>query len=807
MSLLAGVVFFALGVSLFAIWSSYSDVSEQIGTRAMWLGRISNQQHMIAEAAITGTGILPEDCASVALEVEAAPAGTKVHAAATALSDRCAGAPNELIRDPQRLTSINDAVSTLSTELRSENRRYSEVARKQWFKTLIALGATSVATTIFLSLSLRQTKLRRLEEETNHRMHQEVEERHRVADALKQSEERLATTLFSIRDAVIATDEQGKVDLMNPVAERLTGWELDQARGRGLEEVLMMVQEGTNRSTGNPFEHISRGGGTEPRRQVRVVGRDGSSTPVERTVAAMMGPRSFLGIVVGLRDMSEERRAAADLEQVQRDFRQVIERSPDGVAIQRDGLLVYVNLALTTLLGYRSRESLLDHPLLDLVHPAQRADARGHLRDPDNQTLPGTSRLLRFLKASGDVVDLELSQGVGVTFEGERAVLFVARDVTARQRMTQRLVQLDRLSSVGSLAGGIVNQLNNPLAVATVALQQALEELPQEDPRLVGVRRGAIEGLKAVDAIGHLVQDLEAFSGAGSLRPAPVEVRPVVDGCLRITAGQLRPRATCVVSVNSTRAIWGNEHHLRHLLVNLLMYTSSQLDEALLAQNQVRLEVDDSVDWVRITLTDNGAGMGPEELGHVFDPLYNPSRVSLALCQSLVLELNGTIDVDSAPGRGTRVTLRLPAAAMPATTAPTPPLPPGRRPLRILIVDDEEKVAEALRRLLRPHKVDILTSGAAALEKLTQDPVDVIICDLMMDEMSGMDLYDALRLRQPALADRMVFMTGGAYTNRSRSFLDMVPNARLNKPFQAAAIQSILATFATPEGPEQSTQS
>ncbi len=807
MTLLAGVIFIALAMSGYAIWRSYTDVNEQLSTRSIWLGRIGNQQHLVAEAAITGTGILPEDCASVALEIEAAPAGARVHTAATALSDRCAGSPTEPIRDPERLTAINDAVSTLAIELRSEFRRYSRVAEQRWFGTLVLLAATSMATTIFLSVSVRQTKLRRMEEETNLRMQGEVEERHRVADALKQSEERLATTLFSIRDAVIATDEQGKVDLMNPVAERLTGWELEEARGRGLDEVLLMVQEGTNRSTGNPFEHISRGGGTEPRRQVRVVGRDGRSTPVERTVAAMMGPRSFLGVVVGLRDMSEERRAAADLEQVQRDFRQVIERSPDGVAIQRDGLLVYVNLALTSLLGYRSRESLLDHPLLDLVYPAQRADARGHLKDPDNQTLPGTSRLLRFLKASGEVVDLELSQGVGVTFEGERAVLFVARDVTARQRMTQRLVQLDRLSSVGSLAGGIVHQLNNPLAVATVALQQAIEELPSEEPRLAGVRRGAMEGLKAVDAIGYLVRDLEAFSGAGSLRPGPVELRPVVEGCLRITAGHLRPRATCQVSLQNTRPIWGNEHHLRHLLVNLLMYAGSQLDEARQAQNQVRLDVDDSGDWVRILMTDNGAGMSPEELGHVFDPLHNPQRVSLALCQSLVVELNGTIDVDSAPGRGTRVTLRLPAAPAAAVAPPPPATPAGRRPLRILIVDDEEKVAEALRRLLRPHRAEILTSGAEALERLLTDPVDVIICDLMMDGMSGMDLYDALRMRAPALADRMVFMTGGAYTNRSRSFLDMVPNPRLNKPFQSEAIQTILAGFALPEAPEAGTQS
>jgi PAS domain S-box-containing protein len=807
MTLLACAIFFALAVGGYAIWSSYTEVHTQITTRTTWLGRLSSQQHQIAQVAILGAGLLPEDCASVALEVEAAPVGPKVHAAATALSDRCAGSPSGPIREAERLSAINDAVTTLSTELRSEVRRYNRIADQRWFGTLILLAATSIATTIFLSVSVRQTKLRRMEEETNQRMHQEVEERHRVAEALKQSEERLATTLFSIRDAVIATDEQGKVDLMNPVAERLTGWELDQARGRALDEVLMMVQEGTNRSTGNPFEHISRGGGTEPRRQVRVVGRDGSSTPVERTVAAMMGPRSFLGVVVGLRDMSEERRAAADLEQVQRDFRQVIERSPDGVAIQRDGLLVYVNLALTILLGYRSRESLLDHPLLDLVHPAQRADARVHLRDPDNQTLPGTSRLLRFLKASGDVVDLELSQGVGVTFEGERAVLFVARDVTARQRMTQRLVQLDRLSSVGSLAGGIVHQLNNPLAVATVALQQALEELPGEEPRLAGVRRGAMEGLKAVDAIGHLVRDLEAFSGAGSLRPAPIDVQPVLEGCLRIAAGQLRPRATCQVSFLATRPIWGNEHHLRHLLVNLLMYASSQLDEARQAHNLVRLEVEDSADWVRITMVDNGAGMGPEELGHVFDPLYNPQRVSLALCQSLVLELNGTIDVDSAPGRGTRVTLRLPAAAAPAIPSPAAARPNGRRPLRILIVDDEEKVAEALRRLLRPHQVDILTSGAAALERLLEDPVDVIICDLMMDGMSGMDLYDALRMRRPELAERIVFMTGGAYTNRSRSFLDMIPNHRLNKPFQTDVIQSILATFVAPEAPEHGTQS
>jgi len=201
----------------------------------------------------------------------------------------------------------------------------------------------------------------------------------------------------------------------------------------------------------------------------------------------------------------------------------------------------------------------------------------------------------------------------------------------------------------------------------------------------------------------------------------------------------------------------------------------------------------------------------------LFEPFFTTRQVGegmglgLALCQAMVTEAGGRVEVETAPGAGSTFRLRLraapegagaaagPAAPGPAEASPPAPGPAprpegrGGAPLRILVVDDEPMVGRAVGRLLGGHQVDLATSGAQALERIRAGAgYQVVICDLMMPDLTGMDLRERLAVEAPALARRMVFLTGGAFTERARAFVEQGDVRVLEKPVDADALRALV---------------
>jgi DNA-binding NtrC family response regulator len=116
---------------------------------------------------------------------------------------------------------------------------------------------------------------------------------------------------------------------------------------------------------------------------------------------------------------------------------------------------------------------------------------------------------------------------------------------------------------------------------------------------------------------------------------------------------------------------------------------------------------------------------------------------------------------------------------------------------RVLVVDDEPMVGSSIRRLLgRDHDVVVVQSAKDAVARIAAgEDYDVILCDLLMPEMTGMDLHAAFEERDPALAQRMVFLSGGAVTQKARDFYEQVPNTKIEKPFDAIRLREVVQTF------------
>ena len=186
----------------------------------------------------------------------------------------------------------------------------------------------------------------------------------------------------------------------------------------------------------------------------------------------------------------------------------------------------------------------------------------------------------------------------------------------------------------------------------------------------------------------------------------------------------------------------------------------------------------------------------------MFDPFFTTkptgigTGLGLPICHSIVKSLGGEIGVESTPGDGTVFRVTLPA--QPQATkllTPTPvPAPVEPRRARVLVVDDELPLASMLQRVLEDeHEVHVTTTAHEALELLTSgEEFDLVLCDLLMPAMSGMDLYRELKRRCPGLQERLVFMTGGAFTPRAAEFLALVSNRRIEKPFDLSQVRRLV---------------
>jgi CheY-like chemotaxis protein len=192
-----------------------------------------------------------------------------------------------------------------------------------------------------------------------------------------------------------------------------------------------------------------------------------------------------------------------------------------------------------------------------------------------------------------------------------------------------------------------------------------------------------------------------------------------------------------------------------------------------------------------VDVEDTGRGIPGDVIDRIFDPFFTTKStggvgLGLTLCHGIVSALGGRISVSSRPGEGSRFRVLLPAA-----DAGARPARAGRA--RLLVVDDEPHLLRTLKLLLsHEHDVTEATCAEEALALIAAQPFDLVLCDLYLEDRSGMEVHQAVGELRPDQAARMVFMTGGAYTSDARSFLARIPNRWIEKPFSPEALRAII---------------
>ena len=379
-----------------------------------------------------------------------------------------------------------------------------------------------------------------------------------------------------------------------------------------------------------------------------------------------------------------------------------------------------------------------------------------------------------------------------------------------RKKMQEQLLISDRMASVGTLAAGVAHELNNPLAALIAnldALGRDLAELTVESQlgdRLREIFSELRDARESAERMRHIMRDLKIFSRAtDDERRDAVDVHRVLESSLRMAHNEIRHRARVVKKYARVPLVEANEARLGQVFLNLVVNAAQAIAEGDADHNQIRITTGVNASGrVVIEVRDTGSGIAPEHLSRVFDAFFTTKAVGvgtglgLSICHRIVRSLGGELEVESELGAGSTFRVNLPAAAATSEAVRTPSTAPRRagRRGRVLVVDDEPMIATAIRRTLSlEHDVVLSSAAATALQRINEgEQFDVILCDLMMPQMTGMELYDELVRTAPAQADRVVFLSGGAFTAAARAFLDDVPNAHLEKPFDTRQLLALV---------------
>ena len=401
---------------------------------------------------------------------------------------------------------------------------------------------------------------------------------------------------------------------------------------------------------------------------------------------------------------------------------------------------------------------------------------------------------IRVVRPDGTSVDVELRVAAG---PGARRVI-LARDVSAHKALQGRLLRADRLAAMGTLAAGTAHEINNPLSYVLNNAALLDELLAAGGPLDVAEARALLADLTSGgERIRTIVRDLMTLARDPGDAIEPVDVRVVLDGSLAVASNRLRHRAQVVRRyADPLPLVAGNAVRLGQVFLNLLLNAADALPDGHADANTVTVEAAPDDGGVVVRITDTGAGMSAAVRDRIFDPFFTTKDVGqgtglgLSVSHGIVTALGGRIEVDSAPGRGATFAVHLRAATS-AASAPPPAAPgPASAAARILLIDDDPLVARSLARLLAPRTVDVVTSGQAGLAACRGTRYDAIVCDLMMPEVTGMELHAQLLADDPALAARMVFVTGGAFTADAEAFVRAVANPVVDKPVAAAALRA-----------------
>lgn len=467
--------------------------------------------------------------------------------------------------------------------------------------------------------------------------------------------------------------------------------------------------------------------------------------------------------------------------------------------LDEGGKIFYVNHAACQTLGYAPFELLqmtmaqID-PEIEPVH-----DGRDGHKPPENA---GERMTAQYQTRSGVQVPVEVSANL-LSFEDRQYTCIFARDISEKQQMMARLQRAEKMETLGNLAAGVAHDLNNILGGLVSYPQLLLLEMDADDPlrsHLVTIQRS---GQKAAD----IVEDLLTLSRRGVAVNEVVDLNQIVHDYLGSPEYAKLQRQHPAVNMNVDLGndlfnLKGSAIHLSKTLMNLVVNAAEAMPDggelSLVTRNcyveagsQPSTDLSEG-DYVRITVSDTGVGISAEDREHIFEPFFTKKKMGasgtglgMSVVWATIQDHQGTIQVTSGEGRGTRFELYFPATREAVEYVDEHfVLEDYLGSGSVLVVDDVEEQRLIASQMLTKlgYRVEIAASGEAALDRLGQRSFDLVVLDMIMAPgIDGLDTYE--RMQAIAPRQRAIIASGFSESERVQKMQQMGAGAYLKKPY------------------------
>jgi PAS domain S-box-containing protein len=640
-------------------------------------------------------------------------------------------------------------------------------------------------------------------------------------EALHEKQEWLRVTLSSIGDAIITTDTQGCITFMNPVAQDVTGWSLEEASGAPLETVFKIVNEETHRTVENPATRALREGLVVGlANHTLLIAKDGTERPIDDSAAPIRNPKGQIaGVVLVFRDVTERRRAEKTLRESEERFRLLVEGTHDYAIFMLDpqGNIASWNTGAERIKGYKAQEIVGKHfscfypkEAVEKGWPQQElktAEAKGRFEDVNWRVRKDGSQFW------ANVVITALWDEAG----NLRGFSKITRDLTERRQLERAKIQAEILADLSrrkdEFLAMLSHELRSPLAPILNAVH-LLRLQKYEDP-IQQQARAIIE--RQVEQLTRLVDDLLEVSrittGRIRLQQEHIDMRGIVERAVEAVRPLVVQRKHDLSVSLPSEPIWlfADSTRMEQVVVNVLSNATKYTADGGRIWLALQREGEEAVLRVR----DTGVGIAPDFLPNIFDLFTQAERsldrsqgglgVGLTVAQRVVEIHGGRIEAHSAGlGHGSEFTVHL-AIALPPESQPAKPTKTAGQsgqPLRVLVVDDNKDTADSAAMLLQGagHDVRVAYSGIRALDLALAYRPDAVLLDLGLPEMDGYEV--ARRLRQnPQLKNVLLIAVSGygQETDRQNS-QEAGFDAHMLKPVKMEKVEDVLARLPRQRG-------
>jgi len=597
-----------------------------------------------------------------------------------------------------------------------------------------------------------------------------IAEKRRMEEALKTSEENLRITLYSIGDGVIATDLEGRITRMNPVAEKLTGQTFIRQGSIEFKHVMNLLHTDTRDALPDLIEQVILSGEQIVIPDCILKNHSGQAYHLSLSGAPIRNDQSIIiGVVLIFRDTSQEYRLAEQLKIQEQQFRSIFEASPLGIAICRvdDGIIYQSNPAFGKITGYPT-DWIEGKSLFELFSSSERST----LQDLSHGILE--KRLIENLNLRLTVSD---DKSIEVLISGsiydrnqEKCMIIIFSDITEIKSMEEQLRQSQKMEVIGQLAGGIAHDFNNMLA-GVIGYTELILLQSEQDPK---IKQNAEFILGSANRAADLTQKLLVFSRKAKNISVPINVHDLLHSILIILKRSIDKKISIQSDLSADRYIVnGDGTLLQNAFLNLCLNARDAMSGGGLLELQTRVLYLDQFftdrqpgspipgDYIEVSVKDTGHGIPKSYLERIFKPFFTTKPVGkgtglgLSVVYGTVRDHKGIVNVYSEEGRGTVFKIYLPLSSDTKGTDSANRLSIHYGSGVVLVIDDEKVIRSMSNDVLNylGYETLIAEDGEEALEifQRHKERISMVLMDMVMPKMTGLELFSRIREINPQI--------------------------------------------------------